>query len=57
MIEFPQNKISIRGIADQTGMCPHDVASTLQRLGMLERDPEMFPHTFEFSAWKAIVNV
>lgn len=40
MINNPNKKsISINGMADSTGMCPHDIASTLHRLGMIERDP------------------
>lgn len=35
-----QHSISINGMADATGMCPHDIASTLHRLGMIERDPD-----------------
>ena len=40
MIKNPNKKsISINGMADSTGMCPHDIASTLHRLGMIEREP------------------
>jgi hypothetical protein len=31
---------SINKMADDTGMCPHDIVSTLHRLRMIDRDPE-----------------
>ena len=27
-------------MANETGMCPHDIAATLQKLNMIERNPE-----------------
>ena len=35
-----QKTCSIHLIAETTGMAPHDIAETLHRLGMIERDPE-----------------
>ena len=32
--------ISIKDIADKTGMSPHDISATFQRLKMIERDQE-----------------
>ena len=40
MSKFDSASLSVVTIADSTGMSPHDIASTLQRLGMLERDPK-----------------
>lgn len=33
----PDKHISIKGISRATGMCPHDIAATLQQLGMIDR--------------------
>ena len=33
-------KISINGIANKTGISPHDIAATLVKLKMIERNPE-----------------
>ena len=41
LVKNPNQKTcSIHLIAETTGMAPHDIAETLHRLGMIERDPE-----------------
>ncbi|XP_061561547.1 histone acetyltransferase KAT6B isoform X1 [Phycodurus eques] len=33
----PYKHVSVKGISRATGMCPHDIAATLQHLGMIDR--------------------
>ncbi|XP_051926726.1 histone acetyltransferase KAT6B isoform X2 [Hippocampus zosterae] len=33
----PDKHVSVKGISRATGMCPHDIAATLQHLGMIDR--------------------
>ncbi|XP_061665281.1 histone acetyltransferase KAT6B [Syngnathoides biaculeatus] len=33
----PYKHLSVKGISRATGMCPHDIAATLQQLGMIDR--------------------
>ncbi|XP_057681394.1 histone acetyltransferase KAT6B isoform X1 [Corythoichthys intestinalis] len=33
----PDKHISVKGISRATGMCPHDIAATLQHLGMIDK--------------------
>lgn len=33
----PDKHVSVKGISRATGMCPHDIAATLQQLGMIDR--------------------
>ncbi|XP_077406289.1 histone acetyltransferase KAT6B isoform X1 [Vanacampus margaritifer] len=33
----PNKHVSVKGISRATGMCPHDIAATLQHLGMIDR--------------------
>jgi len=33
-------KISVNEIADKTGMCPHDISATFQRLNIIQRNDE-----------------
>ena len=35
MDKVEDKQITIRGISRVTGMCPHDIAATLQALGMV----------------------
>uniref|UniRef100_A0A1A8HVM5 histone acetyltransferase n=1 Tax=Nothobranchius kuhntae TaxID=321403 RepID=A0A1A8HVM5_NOTKU len=37
LYKHPDKHISVKGISRATGMCPHDIASTLQQLGMIDR--------------------
>lgn len=41
MVEYlykqPDKHISVKGISRATGMCPHDIAATLQHLCMIDR--------------------
>uniref|UniRef100_A0A3Q3X894 histone acetyltransferase n=1 Tax=Mola mola TaxID=94237 RepID=A0A3Q3X894_MOLML len=37
LYKHPDKHISVKGISRATGMCPHDIASTLQHLGMIDR--------------------
>lgn len=32
----PDKSVSIRGMSRATGMCPHDIATTLQQLNMID---------------------
>ena len=36
LYQCPGNKVSIRQISNDTGMDPHDIAATLQMVGMLK---------------------
>uniref|UniRef100_H3ABQ1 histone acetyltransferase n=1 Tax=Latimeria chalumnae TaxID=7897 RepID=H3ABQ1_LATCH len=38
----PEKHISIKGISRATGMCPHDIAMTLQQLNMIDRRDDKF---------------
>lgn len=40
--ETEQNKLSIKNISTDTGMCPHDIADTLQRLNFIQRHSSGF---------------
>ncbi|KAK6301451.1 hypothetical protein J4Q44_G00275040 [Coregonus suidteri] len=46
MVEYlykhPDKHISIKGISRATGMCPHDIAATLQNLRMIDRQDGRF---------------
>lgn len=33
----PDKHVSVKSISRATGMCPHDIAATLQQLGMIDR--------------------
>ncbi|XP_077481403.1 histone acetyltransferase KAT6B isoform X3 [Stigmatopora argus] len=33
----PDKHVSVKGISRATGMCPHDIAATLQHLGMIDK--------------------
>ncbi|XP_034050032.1 histone acetyltransferase KAT6B isoform X2 [Thalassophryne amazonica] len=35
--KYPDKHASVKGISRATGMCPHDIAATLQQLGMIDR--------------------
>ncbi|XP_039894802.1 histone acetyltransferase KAT6B isoform X2 [Simochromis diagramma] len=37
LYKHPDKHISVKGISRATGMCPHDIAATLQQLGMIDR--------------------
>ncbi|MEQ2199366.1 hypothetical protein XENOCAPTIV_020737, partial [Xenoophorus captivus] len=37
LYKHPDKHISVKGISRATGMCPHDIATTLQLLGMIDR--------------------
>ncbi|KAM4523990.1 histone acetyltransferase KAT6B isoform 2-T7 [Odontesthes bonariensis] len=37
LYKHPDKHISVKGISRATGMCPHDIATTLQQLGMIDR--------------------
>uniref|UniRef100_A0A8C9WST3 histone acetyltransferase n=1 Tax=Scleropages formosus TaxID=113540 RepID=A0A8C9WST3_SCLFO len=37
LYNHPDKHVSIKGISRTTGMCPHDIASTLQQLNMIDR--------------------
>uniref|UniRef100_A0A665XAB3 histone acetyltransferase n=1 Tax=Echeneis naucrates TaxID=173247 RepID=A0A665XAB3_ECHNA len=37
LYKHPDKHISVKGISRATGMCPHDIADTLQQLGMIDR--------------------
>nr|XP_033797267.1 histone acetyltransferase KAT6B isoform X2 [Geotrypetes seraphini] len=37
-----EKHISIKGISRYTGMCPHDIATTLQQLSMIDRKEDKF---------------
>ncbi|XP_061564469.1 histone acetyltransferase KAT6B isoform X2 [Cololabis saira] len=37
LYKHPNKHISVKGISRATGMCPHDIAATLQQLGMIDR--------------------
>ncbi|XP_064170966.1 histone acetyltransferase KAT6B-like isoform X4 [Anguilla rostrata] len=40
--KHPDKHASIKGISRATGMCPHDIASTLQQLSMIDRQDGRF---------------
>uniref|UniRef100_A0A3B3R081 histone acetyltransferase n=1 Tax=Paramormyrops kingsleyae TaxID=1676925 RepID=A0A3B3R081_9TELE len=42
LYNHPDKHISIKGISRATGMCPHDIASTLQHLNMIDRQDGRF---------------
>ncbi|XP_061822588.2 histone acetyltransferase KAT6B isoform X1 [Nerophis lumbriciformis] len=37
LYKHPDKHVSVKGISRATGMCPHDIAATLQHLGMIDR--------------------
>ncbi|XP_028287877.1 histone acetyltransferase KAT6B isoform X4 [Parambassis ranga] len=37
LYKHPDKHISVKGISRATGMCPHDIAATLQQLGIIDR--------------------
>ncbi|MEQ2183836.1 hypothetical protein GOODEAATRI_002060 [Goodea atripinnis] len=37
LYKHPDKHISVKGISRATGMCPHDIATTIQLLGMIDR--------------------
>lgn len=37
LYKHPDKHISVKGISKATGMCPHDIAATLQQLSMIDR--------------------
>ncbi|XP_036381391.1 histone acetyltransferase KAT6B-like isoform X2 [Megalops cyprinoides] len=42
LYNHPDKHISIKGISRATGMCPHDIATTLQQLNMIDRQDGRF---------------
>lgn len=42
LYKHPDKHISVKGISRATGMCPHDIAATLQQLGMIDRQDGRF---------------
>ncbi|MFT7807160.1 histone acetyltransferase KAT6B isoform X1 [Arapaima gigas] len=42
LYNHPDKHVSIKGISRTTGMCPHDIASTLQQLNMIDRQDGRF---------------
>ncbi|KAG7492796.1 hypothetical protein MATL_G00018330 [Megalops atlanticus] len=42
LYNHPDKHISIKGISRATGMCPHDIATTLQQLNMINRQDGRF---------------
>lgn len=48
----PDKSVSIRGISRATGMCPHDIATTLQQLNMIDfQDGRWVWLWWELSIW------
>ncbi|KAJ8264322.1 hypothetical protein GJAV_G00147800 [Gymnothorax javanicus] len=42
LYKHPDKHVSIKGISRATGMCPHDITSTLQQLNMIDRQDGRF---------------